>query len=178
LFRSDNFRAKKSDLVIFVTPVISDPALAPNTGLLARADRIDEGFRNEYGNPSPLLSDEEKANRMRAPRQPIEATPALMPAPIRSTPPVFDPSAMSAPAAGQAHEPAGSPATTPAVPQPPQPQPSPASMPPPGVAEALRMLNAAQHPPATDRVQVDAAQAALNGKVPAQQVGVLGSSAD
>jgi hypothetical protein len=40
------------------------------------------------------------------------------------------------------------------------------------------MLNAAQHPPATDRVQVDAAQAALNGKVPAQQVGVLGSSAD
>ncbi len=36
LFRSDSFRAKKSDLVIFVTPVISDPELAPNTDLLAR----------------------------------------------------------------------------------------------------------------------------------------------
>jgi pilus assembly protein CpaC len=194
LFRSDSFRAKKSDLVIFVTPVISDPSLDPNTGLLARANRIDESFRNEYGNPSPLLSDEEKAKRTVAPRQPIEATPALLPAPIRSTPavaessthvpqhdqpeaPVSGAAAGSAPAheqvaqAVQAAQAAG-PTATPAVPQPP-----PASTPPPGVAEALRLLNTAQ-PPAPSGMPVDPAQSALNGKVPAQQVGVLGSSAN
>jgi len=54
LFRSDEFRSKRSDLVIFVTPLISDPTLSPNTDLLERANRIDSGFRDKHGDPSPL----------------------------------------------------------------------------------------------------------------------------
>lgn len=197
LFRSDSFRAKKSDLVIFVTPVISDPALDPNTGLLSRADQIDAAFRSEYGNPSPLLSDEEKATRKASPRQPIAATPALLPAPLRSTQAVEGQVQMHAPEPGQFEAavgtsatasgvgPASMPAFTPAAAQavnlaatPAAPQQPPASAPPPGVAEALRMLNTAQQPPVTPRTPVDPRQSALNSKVPAQQVGVLGGSAN
>ncbi|MFC7626712.1 type II and III secretion system protein [Paraburkholderia humisilvae] len=54
LFRSDKFRSKKSDLVIFVTPLISDPTLAPNTDLLARSDKGANLYRERFGDPSPL----------------------------------------------------------------------------------------------------------------------------
>ncbi|MDQ7978475.1 pilus assembly protein N-terminal domain-containing protein [Paraburkholderia sp. SARCC-3016] len=54
LFRSDSFRSKKSDLVIFVTPLISDPTRAPNTDLLARSDKGASLYREHFGNPSPL----------------------------------------------------------------------------------------------------------------------------
>lgn len=211
LFRSDSFRAKKSDLVIFVTPLISDPELAPNADLLTRADGIDRAYVNQYGNPEPLIADEEKAARTSAARQPIQPTPALQPAPIRSTSPI-------APADRAAQSPNGgdvradgaaqaaqlpSPAVVvesqaaPAAPalrtsqsqrQPqaqsrPQPQPplqpQPASTPPEGVAEALRMLNAAEEPPTAPSAPSaprDASPSAANGKVPPQQVGVLGSA--
>lgn len=208
LFRSDSFRAKKSDLVIFVTPLISDPELAPNADLLTRADGIDRAYVNQYGNPEPLIADEEKAARTSAARQPIQPTPALQPAPIRSTSPI-------APADRAAQSPNGgdvradgaaqaaqlpSPAVVvesqaaPAAPalrtsqsqrQPqaqsrPQPQPplqpQPASTPPEGVAEALRMLNAAEEPPTAPSAPRDASPSAANGKVPPQQVGVLGSA--
>ena len=224
LFRSDAFRAKKSDLVIFVTPVISDPELEPNTNLLTRADRVDQGFRREYGNPEPLVADQEKATHEIAPRQPIGTTPALLPAPIRSTPaveqtqaPVSDRALPQAPQSEQALPPAPvsnnappqlpspdralshtpvlasarmqPPAPTPAHPSAPvqaptdNPAPPPvSSAPPEGVAEALRMLNAAQHPPAAPtaarNAAGNAAQPVLNGKVPPQQVGVLGNSAN
>lgn len=200
LFRSDSFRAKKSDLVIFVTPVISDPELAPNTDLLARADRTDRSFRQEYGNPSPLVADEEKVARTPAPRRPIEATPAFLPAPIRSTPqqaPVVEqaPAPLSDRGSAQDQAPVRAPARTRASPQAdaqaqtkarpantasaqPAPQPAPASTPPAGVAEALRMLSAAQRPGAVPNVPSDAAQPTSNGKVPHQQVGVLGTSAN
>ncbi|CAB4052181.1 type II and III secretion system protein family protein [Paraburkholderia phenoliruptrix] len=206
LFRSDSFRAKKSDLVIFVTPLISDPELAPNADLLTRADGIDRAYVNQYGNPEPLIADEEKAARTSAARQPIQPTPALQPAPIRSTSPI-------APADRAAQSPNGgdvradgaaqaaqlpSPAVVvesqaaPAAPalrtsqtqrQPqaqsrpqPQLQPQPASTPPEGVAEALRMLNAAEEPPTAPSAPRDASPSAANGKVPPQQVGVLGSA--
>ena len=189
LFRSDSFRAKKSDLVIFVTPVISDPALEPNTDLLARADTIDQRFRNEYGHPNPLVSDEEKATHTAAPRQPVEATPALPPAPIRSAPAVEH---TQAPVSGQAlHHPSDSmqsQVTLPAraqdvansaSPDPVPPMPS-ASTPPAGVAEALRLLSAGQQAPVASRAPIgprEIAQATLNGKVPSQQVDVLGNAA-
>jgi pilus assembly protein CpaC len=188
LFRSDSFRAKKSDLVIFVTPVISDPALDPNTGLLARADRIDQGFRNAYGHPNPLVSDEEKATRTIALRQPIEATPALLPAPVRSTPaveqtlgPISDHALPRSSDSARAQTTALAPlqasivSSAPASPAPPMPS---ASTPPAGVAEALRMLSAAQQPPAAPPGPRETAQSALNGKVPSQQVGVLGNAAN
>ncbi|CAE6695135.1 pilus assembly protein N-terminal domain-containing protein [Paraburkholderia aspalathi] len=172
LFRSDSFRAKKSDLVIFVTPVISDPDLAPNTDLLARADRLDQRYRKEHGNPNPLLDDEEKASLSPAPRQAIGPTPALPPAPLRSRP-------MQAPAeeelsytpvpAQAALQPAND---APAQPLPARPS---VSTPPPGVADALLMLNAAQHPPLVQPASSNAAQPAGNGKLP-PQVGVLGNS--
>jgi pilus assembly protein CpaC len=182
LFRSDSFRAKKSDLVIFVTPIISDPALDPNTGLLARADRIDEAFRKEYGSPSPLLSDEENVTRQASPRQPVAATPALLPAPIRSTQAVAAQAPMHASEHGRFEAAAGASASAaastqaPASAADPAPQQAPASTPPPGVAEALRLLTAAQQAPVPPRMPLDPRQSALNGKVPAQQVGVLGSS--
>jgi pilus assembly protein CpaC len=206
LFRSDAFRAKKSDLIIFVTPVISDPELAPNTDLLARADRMDQGFRKEYGNPEPLIADQEKATRRTAPRQTIESTPALLPAPIRSTPLSVP---LSAPIPQQAPAPVADSAQTqapPPIPVPVQPrvqasaaaqatpvptpapeQPRPATMPPvqpvssqppAGVADALRMLTAAQQPPAVLPTPRDSAHPASEGKLPPGQVGVLGNPAN
>ncbi|MFP3740477.1 hypothetical protein SB860_37200, partial [Burkholderia sp. SIMBA_019] len=62
-----------------------------------------------------------------------------------------------------------------------QAQPPSPSLPPEGVAEALRMLNAASQPPtASTSASMAAPEAAqpktkTNGKVPPQQVGVLGS---
>lgn len=189
LFRSDSFRAKKSDLVIFVTPVISDPELDPNTNLLARADKIDQRYRNEFGNPNPLVADEERAAHTPAPRTPIGPTPALPATPIRSAPieeqvqtreftatpvpgyPVVraepEPSGIAtAPASRQAASNATPPAS---LPQSTPPAPQPAIEPPAGVAEALRMLNRAPGtPPPTT-------QPSGNGKLP-PQVGALGNS--
>jgi pilus assembly protein CpaC len=54
LFRSDSFRAKNSDLVIFVTPMISDPSREPNTALLARAQQGSQRYAERYGARSPL----------------------------------------------------------------------------------------------------------------------------
>jgi pilus assembly protein CpaC len=56
LFRSDSFRAKNSDLVIFVTPLISDPAREPNTALLARAQEGARRYADQYGARSPLAA--------------------------------------------------------------------------------------------------------------------------
>jgi pilus assembly protein CpaC len=206
LFRSDAFRAKKSDLIIFVTPVISDPELAPNTDLLARADRMDQGFRKEYGNPEPLIADQEKATRRTAPRQPIESTPALLPAPMRSTPlsvplsapipqqapaPVADsaqtqaPSPIPVPVQPRVEASAAAQATPVPTPAPEQPRPATtppvqpvASQPPAGVADALRMLTAAQQPPALLPTPRDSAHPASEGKLPPEQVGVLGNPAN
>ncbi|HEY3598005.1 MAG TPA: pilus assembly protein N-terminal domain-containing protein [Paraburkholderia sp.] len=99
LFRSDNFRSKKSDLVIFVTPLISDPALAPNTALLARADRGSGAFRERFGDPSPLA---DLPGSAQAPHAEAETAPAT---PVRSTPPSADarrPAQPDAPAIGLA----------------------------------------------------------------------------
>jgi len=256
LFRSDSFRAKKSDLVIFVTPLISDPELAPNTDLLARADRIDSGYVNKFGNPEPLVADEEKAAHINAVHQPIQPTPALLPGPIRSTPALApaaegaqasDSQQVAADGVPQAPQLRASVAavgrdaatlpSSPMVPQAqprmqprqqaltqaqtgsqseqqqqvqpasrlkPQAQPQPAtqtqaqaqtqsqpqlqlqtqpqtpppsaSTPPEGVAEALRMLNAPGQPSTAPSATPDAALSTTNGKVPPQQVGVLGSA--
>jgi pilus assembly protein CpaC len=194
LFRSDSFRAKKSDLVIFVTPLISDPALAPNSDLLARADGIDSGYRNKYGNPEPLIADAEKATHVARPRSPVAPTPALLPSPIRSTPPrapVAEPATSPisqqpqgpAEASGQGSQLPASPASSqaqavPTAPAQPAPQPPalPTSMPPVGVAEALRMLNAGLETPVTPAAPSNAGQSTANGKVPPQQVGVLGNA--
>ena len=76
LFRSDDFRAKKSDLVIFVTPLISDPSQPgqePNAGLMSRASQIDENYRSRYGDPSPLSVI--KPDGQRAKAVPVEAAP-------------------------------------------------------------------------------------------------------
>ncbi|WP_091790468.1 type II and III secretion system protein family protein [Paraburkholderia steynii] len=54
LFRSDSFRAKNSDLVIFVTPVISDPSSDTNAALLARAEEGMRRYADQYGAHSPL----------------------------------------------------------------------------------------------------------------------------
>ena len=171
LFRSDSFRSKKSDLVIFVTPVISDPELSPNAGLLARADNVDQRYRKEYGNPSPLVADKEDAAHTSAPRQAIQPTPALLPAPIRSADAVLAP--VPAPPSDVA---SSTPAQTAPVALATIPAPAPTGVPPAGVAEALRMLSAAQHPPGAPGNVPSGAQPATNGKVPSQQVGVLGSS--
>ncbi|MGY6124055.1 pilus assembly protein N-terminal domain-containing protein [Paraburkholderia strydomiana] len=194
LFRSDSFRAKKSDLVIFVTPLISDPALAPNSDLLARADGIDSGYRNKYGNPEPLIADAEKATHVAMPRSPVAPTPALLPSPIRSTPPrapvvapatspIFQQPQGPTEVSGQASQlpafPASSQAQAVAIaPAQPAPQPPavPTSMPPVGVAEALRMLNAGLETPVTPAAPSNAGQSTANGKAPPQQVGVLGNA--
>lgn len=170
LFRSDAFRAKKSDLVIFVTPVISDPALAPNTGLLARADMLDDKYRNAYGNPSPLLADVEANATPPVVRSPIAPTPALAPTPVRS----------------EAQEPQQ---------QQQQQAAQPAGAPPIGLAEAIRMLNnpppvstaapAGLGEPAVLTPASPAAGATVNstapsaavGKTPPTQIGVLGNAA-
>ncbi|CAE6739236.1 type II and III secretion system protein family protein [Paraburkholderia domus] len=166
LFRSDSFRSKKSDLVIFVTPVISDPALSPNTDLLARADKFDAKYRSGFGNPSPLAATEQEDSTP-ATRHPIGPTPAVTPTPLRSTPP-------------QAVTVSPAPITSGTA------QPAPAI----GVAEALRMLNAAKRPPVTSGNDVGtmpntqmtdsapASPAVMSGKVPAQQVDVLGNSSN
>lgn len=54
LFKSTNFRNNKSDLVIFVTPMIYDPNLPPTDNLLDRAESINRNYRHENGDPSPL----------------------------------------------------------------------------------------------------------------------------
>jgi pilus assembly protein CpaC len=161
LFRSDSFRSKKSDLVIFVTPVISDPALSPNTDLLARADKFDAKYRSGFGNPSPLAATEQEDSTP-ATRHPIGPTPALSPTPIRSAPPQ-----------------AGTDSPAPA---------NDAAQPASGIAEALRMLNTAKRPPYAPGNGVVAmpnspmtgpaspAPDVASGKVPAQQVNVLGNS--
>ncbi|MGG2041254.1 FHA domain-containing protein [Burkholderia gladioli] len=83
LFRSDEFRSKRSDLVIFVTPMISDPTLAPNTDLLARADRIDRGFHERHGDPSPL-AERDRARGKDEPRQAIGPTRPQPVGPLRA----------------------------------------------------------------------------------------------
>jgi pilus assembly protein CpaC len=203
LFRSDSFRAKKSDLVIFVTPVISDPEMSPNAGLLTRADKTDQGFRNEYGNPDPLVADDDIRLHKRTPRTPIKPTPAVLPEPIRSTEAVPAVQAVQSTASPSTVLPVapGNPTDVPApvAPMPAAPAPDPMPAPPPvtsdqpvkatppqpatgippaGVAEALRMLAAAQHPPTASDMAAKGVQPATNGKAPPQQVGVLGSAAD
>lgn len=180
LFRSDSFRSKKSDLVIFVTPVISDPAAAPNTDLLKRADKFDQKYRAEYGNPSALADPESESTP--ATRRPIGPTPAVSPEPARSTPqqPVAEvPIQPSVPSgiAPQVRQPEPLPIPTrpPAPVQLPMQSPAPTQGVPTGVAEALRMLNTAQQPPLAPRAPDDSAHPATSVKVPAQQVGVLGS---
>lgn len=103
LFRSDDFRAKKSDLVIFVTPLISDPSQPgqePNAGLMSRASQIDENYRSRYGDPSPLSVI--KPDGQRAKAVPVEAAPveeAGKPAPAPLQAPVEAPApAPAAPA--------------------------------------------------------------------------------
>lgn len=167
LFRSDSFRSKKSDLVIFVTPVISDPALSPNTDLLARADKLDAKYRSTYGNPSPLAATEWEDSTP-ATRHPIAPTPAVSPALDRSTP-------IQAPGANPAAVINNAPPQAPAI----------------GLVEAIRMLDTAKRPPVASGSEAPTAAAAPNarltdpaptppavvsGKVPAQQVGVLGNS--
>ncbi|HTJ26155.1 MAG TPA: pilus assembly protein N-terminal domain-containing protein [Candidatus Limnocylindria bacterium] len=83
LFRSDNFRSKKSDLVIFVTPLISDPTLAPNTDLLARSDKGANLYRERFGNPSPL---DDAASPAPAPAQAAPKVHSEGPAPVPATP--------------------------------------------------------------------------------------------
>lgn len=191
LFRSDSFRSKNSDLVIFVTPVISDPALSPKTDLLARADKLDEKYRAEYGNPSPLAATPSEASTP-ATRQPIGTTPALVPQPVRSTPqqlppapaPVSAPVPVPAPVPKPVHEekpasvrvsPAQSSSATPAPTAQSLAQP-PSTAPAIDLAEAIRMLTSGQQPPASSRTPLSAEQRAANAKMPAQQVGVLGTS--
>ncbi|WP_080409735.1 type II and III secretion system protein family protein [Burkholderia ubonensis] len=54
LFKSTNFRNNKSDLVIFVTPMIYDPNTPPTNNLMDRAEGINRNYRYENGDPSPL----------------------------------------------------------------------------------------------------------------------------
>ncbi|MEX3933565.1 type II and III secretion system protein family protein [Paraburkholderia phymatum] len=70
LFRSDSFRAKNSDLVIFVTPMISEPSREPNTGLLARAQQGAQRYGERYGAASPLAPDARGHERDSAPAAP------------------------------------------------------------------------------------------------------------
>lgn len=50
LFRDTDFSANKSELVIFVTPEIIDPASAVNREVVQRGTRIIQAFEKEYGN--------------------------------------------------------------------------------------------------------------------------------
>jgi pilus assembly protein CpaC len=133
LFRSDNFRAKKSDLVIFVTPLISDPARAPNTALLARADKGDALYREHFGDPSPL-----------ADARPVAALSA----------------------------PAGSSASAPTLAQ---PAPGATGVPSIGLAEAIRMLNAAAPAPTSAAAT---APATLPGSTPVAPAGFAPGTGD
>lgn len=181
LFRSDSFRSKKSDLVIFVTPVISDPAFSPNSDLLARADKFDQKYRAEYGNPSPLVDSEPQTSAL-ATRRPIGPTPAVLPTPTRSTPqqpaveaPAQTLAPLRAPAQMRLSEPLPIPAQPPASMQLPMQTPPTTQSASIGVAEALRRLNTTQQPPIAQRTPDASAQSSTNGKVPVQQIGVLGS---
>lgn len=49
LFRSDNFRAGRTDLVVFVTPRIISPSSPANIDGIQRSDRMLEEFRNTVG---------------------------------------------------------------------------------------------------------------------------------
>ncbi|WP_153102296.1 type II and III secretion system protein family protein [Paraburkholderia hayleyella] len=183
LFGSESFRSKKSDLVIFVTPLISDPSLAPNTGLLARADKVDERFRSQYGNPSPLAPKDEESTPET--RRPITPTPALAPMPVRVTPQQLSPQATqwAQPATEQplrmalvtaAPAPAAAPAAAPVAsarrPTAPAGE-APNTGIPMDLAQAIRTLNASTG--AAPRSATPAG--APGGKTPAQQVGTLGS---
>jgi pilus assembly protein CpaC len=174
LFSSTSFRSKKSDLVIFVTPLISDPALSPNTDMLARADKFDNKYRSINGNPSPL-AEAEYAESTPATRHPIGPTPAVRPTPTRSMPQAPD----SPPASNVPVEPTI------------------------GVAEAIRMLDAARKaqdaprtssptPPVqrssdaapsapspagvTPNAPPEAEQSGTFGKLPPHQIDVIGNS--
>lgn len=50
LFKSNNFKAGRTDLVIFVTPIITDPTSTTNTQRLEKAKELREKFENEIGN--------------------------------------------------------------------------------------------------------------------------------
>ncbi|WJF91763.1 pilus assembly protein N-terminal domain-containing protein [Paraburkholderia bonniea] len=154
LFGSESFRAKKSDLVIFVTPVISDPSQAPNTNLLSRADAVDEQYRERYGAPSPLAKAADK-NATPEPRQRIAPTQPIPVAPVRSLP--YQATQWTQPPAAQ------------------QPSPAPVPSSSAGLADAIRMLNTPRDTSAAAKAGA-APAAAPGGKLPAQQVGVLGSS--
>jgi len=54
LFKSTNFRSNKSDLVIFVTPVLYDPNLPAQTDIIPRGETIERNYRYGNGEPSPL----------------------------------------------------------------------------------------------------------------------------
>ncbi|WP_244139209.1 type II and III secretion system protein [Burkholderia sp. BCC1630] len=90
LFRSDEFRSKRSDLVILVTPLISDPTLAPNTDMLARANLINRGFHDKHGDPSPLADDSRGSNGTLnpiGPTRPQQFGPVrVQPAPLHAAP--------------------------------------------------------------------------------------------
>ncbi|MDX1548936.1 MAG: pilus assembly protein N-terminal domain-containing protein [Lysobacter spongiicola] len=49
LFRSDQFRANKTDLVVFVTPRTVDPASAENLDRIEQGHQIRESFEGEFG---------------------------------------------------------------------------------------------------------------------------------
>ncbi len=105
LFRSDDFRSKKSDLVIFVTPLISDPSREPNTNLLSRAGQIDENYRSRYGDPSPLgeiqpegKREKQKPEAATAVDQRVSRVPATVLAPVQQSPQLAQPAQLAAPA--------------------------------------------------------------------------------
>ena len=50
LFRSDNFRAGRTDLVVFVTPRIIDANSPGNLDAIQRSDRMLESFKKKIGN--------------------------------------------------------------------------------------------------------------------------------
>lgn len=62
LFKSSDFRNNKSDLVVLVTPYIVDANSDKITELTKNGSDIQEDYRSEYGDPSPLP----KANERRS----------------------------------------------------------------------------------------------------------------
>jgi pilus assembly protein CpaC len=146
LFRSDNFRSKKSDLVIFVTPLISDPTLAPNTDLLARSGQGERLYRERFGSPSPL-------------DEPAAPAAAIVPAPVPM------------PAAPAAREQPDGPAPAPASPAERMPSAAGSAQPesyaaPIGLAEAILMRNA-QLPASSG--PADATASVLKPAIPASE---------
>ena len=49
LFKSENFRNNRSDLVIFVTPVVQDPAATVNQQRIEKAKDLSDRFQNFLG---------------------------------------------------------------------------------------------------------------------------------